>query len=196
MARVRARRQRAEKDAVQREERRARHQARRRLQRWMYLGVSGVIAVLITVSLFLPRLPSRNQASDQAVVTIEEGQEYAGYASRPPTYGPRWPTAAEWGVHTEEIPNPRQVANLAEGGVFIQYKTSDEELAKKLGEFAKGQANFPCYIVVAPYASMETAIAVTAWGAKETMDAYDEAKLKGFVETYRGQGPQVKSCTP
>ena len=93
---------------------------------------------------------------------IPEGSDYFGYASQPPTYGPRWPTGAEWGVYTTEelepeevIPEQRQLANLAEGGVLIQYNSEDQELIGQLTQFAQGQPNFPCYLIVAPYPSME-----------------------------------------
>lgn len=133
---------------------------------------------------------------EEAMAIIPEGQPYLGYASSPPTYGPHWPTGAAWGVRTEDIPDERQVRNLAEGGVLIQYNTEDEELIDQLEQFALRQSDFPCYLIVAPFERMDTTIAVTAWGAIETMDEYDEERLQEFVDTFRGTGPDLASCTP
>lgn len=127
---------------------------------------------------------------------IPEGQPYLGYGTSPPTYGPHWPTGAAWGIRTEDIPDERQVRNLAEGGVLIQYNTDDPELIDMLEQFARSQSDFPCYLIVAPFTRMETAIAVTAWGALETMDVYDEGLLQQFVDTFRGTGPDPVDCTP
>ena len=54
----------------------------------------------------------------------------------------------------------------------------------------------PCYLIVAPFERMEATIAVTAWGAIETMDVYDEEQLQEFVDTFRGTGPELVSCAP
>ena len=196
--RHRVRRRQAERRAIQREDRRARHQARRRLRRWMYLGISGVIAILVTISLFLPQLPfGRGQGGTGSLLeVIPEGTDYFGYATLPPTFGPHWPEGAAWGVHTEEIRNERQVRNLASGGVLIQYNTDDQELIDTLTQFAKSQPDFPCYLIVAPYSDMESTIAVTAWGAPDNMEEYDEERIQQFSDIYRGQGPDPEPCTP
>ncbi len=202
------RRQQPKRGAAQRAdiraERRDRHQARKRVRRYVYLGVSAVIGVLITVSLFLPSIPGggRSGATDQLAASavasqiIPDGTDYFAYRSSPPTYGPHWPTGATWGIHTEDIRDERQVANLAEGGVLIQYDTEDQELIDKLTEFAERQANYPCYLIVAPYTGLTSPIVATAWGTMDSMDEYDADRLQQFVDSFRGQGPNPVPCTP
>lgn len=193
------RRSQAVRRAVQRQERRGRNQARRRGRRWLYWIASGTIGALIIISFTITSLPvpvTNVPSGEEAMAIIPEGQPYLGYASSPPTYGPHWPTGAAWGVRADDIPDERQVRNLAEGGVLIQYNTDDQELINQLEQFASSQGDFPCYLIVAPFARMEAAIAVTAWGAIETMDVYDEERLQEFVDTFRGIGPELTSCAP
>lgn len=207
MAKEREQRQRATRLAVQREERRERHDARRRLRRWLYLGASGVIAILITISLFLPSV-TKNRTSKTAeggpgetfailpATHIADNVAYDQYNSVPPTSGPHWASPAPWGVQAAPLPNERQVHNLEHGGIMVQYKSSDQALIKQLEEFAKKQPNYPCYLIVAPYPAMDFTIAVTAWGVRDTMQAFDEAKLQAFLDAYRNRGPEKVPCTP
>lgn len=193
------RRSQAARRAVQREERRSRNQARGRGRRWLYWISSGTIGALIIVSFTITSLPTpvaNVPTGEEAMAIIPEGQRYLGYTSSPPTYGPHWPTGAAWGVRTEDIPDERQVRNLAEGGVLIQYNTDNQGLIDQLEQFALRQSDFPCYLIVAPFERMEATIAVTAWGAMETMDVYDEEQLQEFVDTFRGTGPELVSCAP
>ncbi len=207
MAREREQRQRAARQAEQREQRRDRQHAKRRVRRWLYLGASGVIAILITVSLFLPSLDPGNRSGDRSdgpgetfsilpAAHIPNTTNYDQYNSVPPTSGPHWDSSAPWGVYTTPVPNERQVHNLEHGGVLIQYKSEDAGLISQLEQFAKRQVSYPCYLVVAPYPNMSTTIAVTAWGVRETMETYDEAKLQAFADAYRNRGPEQVGCNP
>ena len=175
-----------------------RRKARKRLRRWIYLGASGTIGLLIIVSLFLPQFQvnPRSTGVVEPFEIIPEGIDYLGYDGSPPNYGPHWPTGADWGIYTEDIPNERQVANLAQGGILIQYNTEDGDLIEQLTQFAQNQANYPCYLIVAPYPAMESTVAVTAWGALDTLEEYDAERLQQFVDLYRGQGPENVPCTP
>lgn len=198
MARHQQRSQAARRSA-QRQERRGRNQTRRRGRRWLYLIASGTIGGLIIISFTITSFPvpiTNVPTGEESLRTIAEGTPYVGYASSPPTYGPHWPTSAAWGVRTQDIPDERQVRNLVEGGVLIQYNTEDQELIDRLEQFARRQGGFPCYLLVAPFERMEATIAITAWGAIETMDEYDEERLQEFVDTFRGSGPELEPCTP
>ena len=186
-----------------RADRRDRHQGRKRVRRYLYLGISAVIGLLITVSLFVPSFQAggRSGGTDQlasavASQIIPDGTDYFAYNSSPPTYGPHWPTGATWGIHTEDIRDERQVKNLAEGGILIQYDTDDQELIDKLADFAERQANYPCYLIVAPYTGLTSPIVATAWGTMDSMEEYDADRLQQFVDIFRGQGPNPVPCTP
>lgn len=132
---------------------------------------------------------------------IDDTATFSNYNSSPPTSGPHWnvsgKTPAPWGIHTTPIPNERQVHNLEHGGIMIQHNTQDQDLISQLRQFTMQQPNFPCFIILAPYPDMSYTIAVTAWGARDTMGAYDETRLQEFVDAYREEGlEQVFCITP
>jgi hypothetical protein len=208
LAKERERRQQAGRRTEQREQRRVRQHAKRRLRRWMYVAVSAVIGILITVSLFLPSLgggtnrsAGRNDGPGETfaildTIHIADSASSNEYNSVPPTSGPHWVAPAPWGIYAEPVPNERQIHNLEHGGIVIQYKSEDTALISQLEDFAKKQISYPCYLMVAPYPAMSTTIAVTAWGVLKTMDAYDGDQLQAFADAYRNRGPEQIPCNP
>jgi len=152
---------------------------------------------LIIISLFVPSFggTGRSGSGDEDPLrVIAEGTDHFGYSTNPPTFGPSWPTGADWGIHTEDIRDERQVRNLVEGGVLIQYSTEDQETIGKLVEVVERQGQYPCYLIVAPYAGIESTVAMTAWGAIETMEEINVEQIQQFIDTYRGAGPQTPPC--
>ena len=129
---------------------------------------------------------------------IADTATFLEYNSTPPTSGPHWgsssTTPAPWGIYTTPVPNERQVHNLEHGGVMIQYNTEDQNLITQLRQFTQRQPSFPCFIILAPYPDMPFTIAVTAWGVRDTMEAYDELRLQEFVNAYREEGPEQVFC--
>ncbi|MCZ6789761.1 MAG: DUF3105 domain-containing protein [Chloroflexi bacterium] len=183
--------------SVARAGRRARHQTRKRARRATYLLVSGFIGALIIISLFIPSFTGTGRSGsidEDPFQVLAEGTDYFGYSTSPPTFGPSWPTGAEWGIHTEDIRDERQVRNLMEGGVLLQYNTEDQETIGTLVEVVERQGQYPCYLIVAPYAAIESTVAMTAWGAVETMEEVDGERIQQFIDTYRGAGPQTPPC--
>lgn len=121
------------------------------------------------------------------------------YSSNPPTSGPHLPFLAPWGIHRSTIPKELQVHNLEDGGVVIQYNCKHcKDLVSKLeqlvqsyldkAEADKKKQGFSRHkhLVLAPYPGMDTTIALTAWGRIDKFDAYDEERIKNFVEAYIG----------
>ena len=45
-------------------------------------------------------------------------------------------------------------------------------------------------VVAAPRQNRDTAIGVAAWGWLEKMDAYDEARIRQFIDAWRDKGPE------
>ena len=86
--------------------------------------------------------------------------------------------------------------NLEHGGVAILYDTDNEELIVQLENLARQQRRYPCYLIVAPYPSMQNTIALTAWGAILYFEDYDEGPMQEFIDFYRNQGPEQFSCEP
>ncbi len=197
----------------QRQARRARRKARRALLRWIALATIGVVALALVVGTMLPSIIPTGGATqtkalsaedrakgpgahllDQGANHIPEGTTYNTYNSTPPTSGPHWPLPARWGVHSEPLPNERQVHNLEHGGVTIQYNTQDQTLIDNLKTLAQAQRAFPSCLIVAPYPTMEQPIALTAWGVILTLDQFDKKQIEEFVKFYRDQGPERIGC--
>lgn len=118
------------------------------------------------------------------------------YNSDPPTSGWHIPFIAKWGLHQKPIPRELQVHNLEDGGVVIQYDcpTPCPDLVKKLERLSERtlKRSEPRYrhLLVAPYPGLASAgrraIALTAWGRMDRLEAYDEARITRFIEAYIG----------
>ncbi len=105
------------------------------------------------------------------------------YNSDPPTSGPHLPYIAPWGVHTRPIPRELQVHNLEDGGVLVQYNCECPDLVAKLRAIVE---RYRTQVVLAPYPTMKTRMALTAWTRLDAFDEFDAARVTRFIEAYRG----------
>ena len=112
-----------------------------------------------------------------------ETTPHEAYNSDPPTSGPHLPYIAPWGVHTRPISKELQVHNLEDGGVVVQYNCECPDIVERLKKIVTA---YDRYVVLAPYPEMKTRIALTAWTRIETMDTLDEARVRRFIDAYRG----------
>lgn len=113
------------------------------------------------------------------------GEPHPPYGSSPPTSGPRLPFLADWGIHRVPVPLELQAHNLEHGGVLLQYNCPQgcPELVARLEALAHQYDS----VLVAPYPWLDARLAVTAWGRLETLDAFDEARIRAFLDTYAGR---------
>jgi len=86
-------------------------------------------------------------------------------------------------VHTRPIPRELQVHNLEDGGVVVQYNCECPDLAAKLRGVVE---KYDKQVILAPYPGMPSTIALTAWTRIETLSAFDEKRIRRFIEAYRG----------
>jgi hypothetical protein len=106
------------------------------------------------------------------------------YNSDPPTSGPHLPYIAPWGVHTRPIVKELQVHNLEDGGVVVNYKP---QCADQVQAGLRAIVDrYPDHVILAPYPGLDRCIALTAWTRIEKMDQLDEARVRRFIEAYRG----------
>ncbi len=105
------------------------------------------------------------------------------YNSDPPTSGPHLPYIAPWGIHTRPIPLELQVHNLEDGGVLVQYSCDCPEIVRKLADIVR---RYEKSVILAPYPSVKSRIALTAWTRIETLNEVDDTRITRFIDAYRG----------
>lgn len=126
------------------------------------------------------------------------------YNSDPPTSGPHRELFNDAFFSPTPLPKYVQVHLLEHGNVLLQYDCKCPDIAAALARIANDYDNrlYPANqlqplptdvqlaedqglaVIVAPYPSMKSKIALTAWTRLETLDAVDEAKIKTFVNAY------------
>jgi Protein of unknown function (DUF3105) len=161
----------------------------RRERRRLAIGAAavGVVVIAVVVGYFAYRaqadLPGQKFPSQGNLHVQTVNDPHEPYNSTPPTSGPHLPYIAPWGVHTKPIANELQVHNLEDGGVMVQYNCECPELAEKLAALVRRHDRF---VVLAPYPTMKSRIALTAWTRLETLDDFDAGRIERFIKAYRG----------
>lgn len=143
------------------------------------LGVGGYFAYRAQADLPGVKLPDQGNRHIASVATPHEP-----YNSDPPTSGPHLPYIAPWGIHTRPIPPELQVHNLEDGGVLVQYGCECPEIVARLKTIVE---RYDKQVILAPYPTMKSRIALTAWTRIDTMDELDERRVVRFIEAYRGR---------
>jgi len=165
--------------------RRGNHRTRRRLS-WA-LALAAASAAGFVFYHRVSNLPGTYVASLGNAHLQSPDEPHTPYNSDPPTSGPHRPTKASWGVHTAPVPRERQVHNLEDGGVVIQYRCRQAcpELVERLVAVVN---RYETQVLLAPYPGMERRIALTAWTRIDAFDDFDEARIVRFIGTYRRVG--------
>ena len=177
---------------------------RRRVRRWIFIGVSATIGILVIAGLALPQFSGGGlpQPGTEAL-DYTEGVgtpvdlmpsvdhrpigEAISYSTTPPTSGPHWgtPEWADCGIHEAGIPDERIVHNMEHGQVVISYNLPNEEDAARMIEVAKRLPDLESWGVVRPYDKIEAGtVGLTAWGVKDVVKGVDEDRIKLFYTTY------------
>ncbi len=182
--------------------RRIRRTRRRRFLRWGGATAVGTIAFVFILSLFIPNLPLRSlvgtdapdgpglRMDDQGQAHVNQGVEHPSYNSIPATSGPHFaqPLApARWGVHPQPLVDEVLIHNLEHGYVNMHYSCADEpcpELVGQLSTIVDEAVERGGKVLLSPYPDMETKIALTAWTFIETMEAFDEVRIRDFMVTH------------
>lgn len=169
----------------------ARKRTRDRLRRHIHTVIFAVGVILLL--LFIGRTAYRTgvlRSLPGTPVPIQGNEHIASvdtphppYNSVPPTSGWHVATLVPWGVHNSPIPNERQVHNLEDGGVLVQYNCLDcTALIAQLEAVAARHE----YVIVAPYPEMPYRIVLTAWGRILALEDFDEVRITAFIDAYAG----------
>jgi hypothetical protein len=141
-------------------------------------GIVGYFAYRAAADLPGVKMPDQGNLHIATETTAHEP-----YNSDPPTSGPHLPYIAPWGVHARPIPRELQVHNLEDGGVVVQYNCDCPDDVAKLRNIV---SKYDRYVILAPYPTMKTRFALTAWTRIETLEQLDEARVRRFIDAYRG----------
>src|SRR5262249_43947917 len=116
---------------------------------------------------------------------------HAPYDGFPPTSGAHLPSLASWGAPQLPLPPQPQVHNLEVGGVIVQYRCDApcDSLAGRLGALTEPYDR----VVVAPAPQLEAAIALSAFGRVETLEAFDPERIVRFIEAFQGKDHRPES---
>ncbi len=120
---------------------------------------------------------------------IKATDTHAAYNSNPPTGGWHYDTPAQTGIYDKEFPDEQMVHNLEHSHVWIAYRPDlPKDQIEKLADIAK---SYGSKIIMTPRKANDTPIALVAWEHVLKMDSVDEAKVKEFIDAYRGlAGPE------
>lgn len=173
----------------------ARPQARRSRYRrrfpWIpVLLVTGtiVLAGLVLYSFGVFRPAPGQRFPDLGRTHLQEGQPFAGYNSTPPTSGPHWPSVVPWAVYDSPIPDERIVHSLEHGGIVISYNQIEPADLQKLKDLRARQPRDrfgSVKIVIRHYDRIPPGtIAVAAWTVLDTMQGFDEQRIRAFVDAH------------
>ena len=177
----------------QREQRKGRqgNQQKGGLGRGFWLYMIAVMALFIPLNLYCLNQaspPGPGEETDQQAATIlnSVNDPHEPYATDPPTSGPHVTQLPAHGYRTDTLVDEIQVANLSRGFVIVHFKDAglEAEMRQLAAEFEGHD------VIVQPDAGLpaETAVALTAWGRIERLDAYDKGRIYNFVRNYAGLG--------
>ncbi len=189
-----------------RQERRQRSEAKRARKRRFFMVGGLIIALALISGLALPSFgvtptPVDPQPRDIAgtQLAIQEGDllepgETAEYDTSPPTSGPSWAEAAEWGVHEEQVADEAVVRNLRNGAIVFNYQLSSDSQREELQAFVEGLPGYPdCYVMQPHSAVSEGEIEVTAWGWLDSVTPSETDAMRDFVDDHRANAPDSET---
>lgn len=186
--------------ALQRDDRRVRSQAKKQRKRTLYLLVSGIIAVLITISLFLPSIPAgRNQTGatsykngvgePQPLMPTDAHRDNVRikYSTIPATSGDHWSAPTKCGFYDVELRDEVVVHNMEHGNVIMTYNLINDSDKTKLQTIHDNLEGSGDWLVTRPDNRIkEGHIVMTAWGILEEFTEIDEAGISRFFDAYQG----------
>ncbi len=158
---------------------------RRTKRRWPAIGLVALVAMGVGYFAYraAANLPG-TAVPDLGNRHIQSASDpHEPYNTDPPTSGSHLPYIAPWGIHTRPIVPELQVHNLEDGGVFVQYNCECPDVVEKLTAIVR---KYDKYVVLAPYPTMKSRIALTAWTRIDTLEELDEGRVRRFIEAYRG----------
>lgn len=121
---------------------------------------------------------------------LEPGQAAPAYNTDPPTSGIHAEFLPGFKVHSVPITKELQLHALEDGGVAINYqpnldKASVDMLATLATSYVQ-RTGGGGHVLMVPYPDLSHPIVLTAWRRIDRLDAFDEARIRRFVDEYVG----------
>ncbi|MFQ5858060.1 MAG: DUF3105 domain-containing protein [Anaerolineae bacterium] len=173
-------------------ERRVERQTAQRRRQYLWIGGS-LLVILVVVGAVVGARARRGPQPGEAVEGMGNlhlqslDEPHAPYNTSPPTSGPHIELHAERKISTEPVAPEIQVHELEHGGIFINYNCEVyagdcDALVDELADIV----TLHDQVFVAPYADMDTPIALTAWERIDRLDSVDRQRIAAFIEAYVG----------
>ncbi len=168
---------------------RAASDRRRRAASMRRLGLLAVLFLVVAgggLAFYLNEADKPGQSvAQQPSPHLQKVEDPHSYSTNPPTSGPHLADTAPWGVSATVITKELQVHNLEDGGVIINYRPDlDKATVDRLAELAR---SYDTAVLMSPYPDLSHPIVVTAWNRVDRLEALDEARIRRFVDEYRGK---------
>ena len=186
----------------------ARRVRRANRRRWIKYGSFTAIAavsLIFILSLFLPGLPigaggnlgfgggapdgpgERISEVGRGHIPPNQGEQVCN--STPATSGPHFgsPLApVRWGVHDDPLQPEEYIHNWEHGGVGVFYDCPDgcDTLVQQLSDLVDEASVNGGKVLLAPHAGTGATISLAAWTFIEQFEAFDESRIREFVNAH------------
>lgn len=180
------------------EEQRRKLDAHHRQQRQQRLVIGGIILLIVIAAIALvvflmPRggTDQMRQVPTESGTHVDPGTPLT-YRSRPPSSGPHYgsvPQASDYRMYDQALTPGLWVHMLEHGGVVVLYRPDvcDQTCTGELGEVYDAAPRSTVFgvkkVAITPYANMDHAVAVVAWGYVDEMDAVDKNRILADIRS-------------
>ena len=109
------------------------------------------------------------------------------YPQVPPAGGPHAPVWQDCGFYDRPVRSEHAVHSLEHGAVWITYRPDlPAEQVRDLRRLARQND----YVLISPYPGLPAPVVASAWGKRLRLEESGDPRLRLFVETYAGKGPE------
>jgi len=150
-------------------------------------SISLLIAIIIFGFWYINTPPLGEQFDDLGEQHISEGEQHVAYNSNPPTSGPHYGQAGDWGIYDEELVDETAIHNLEHGGIWISYKELNPNEIDQLKSLAK---KYPGRVIMSPRARNDDRIALASWRTILLFEELDLVKIDEFIRKNTNKSPE------
>lgn len=193
----------AKRDARLQRQQEAQAAARRRKRniRLRNIGIMAAIALVIAGSIAVYMIGEANKPGELVSMLPSshipsETTPHAPYNTDPPTSGPHTQEVPPPGAAATPVPKEKQVHFLEDAGVVISYKAGvDQATVDRLAALVRSYGREVLLTQHPGPNELSNPIVLTAWRRIDRLEVFDEARIKKFIDAYRGKDHHGESGT-